>query len=80
MKAAGIDVHKEVLMAVVVDASMPEETGAPGQPVRVPPHDWELILLQLSRRRCLTRSSFPSVLYNPRIAVLNETATGDTSR
>jgi hypothetical protein len=28
MKVAGIDVHKKVLMVVVVDASMPEEKPA----------------------------------------------------
>jgi len=29
MKIAGIDVHKKVLMVVVVDASAPEEKPAP---------------------------------------------------
>ena len=33
MKVAGIDVHKKVLMVVVVDASAPEEKPARRRPV-----------------------------------------------
>jgi hypothetical protein len=36
MKVVGIDVHKKVLMAVVVDASMPEEKPARRRFVTIP--------------------------------------------
>jgi hypothetical protein len=36
MKVAGIDVHKKVLMAVVVDARTPEEKPARGRFVTMP--------------------------------------------